>query len=188
MEEKYRLLFFKYLYELLNLDKYEKELEDNKIDYIKNKELMCDEEIICSIVSKYFYLLNEVDLIGLTEEEKNTLNSIDANNLDDTAKSFLEHSYNKVLLNSSSSEDIYYGPFMNQNFKAKNDEIALGIKFDEFGFVNGVLKKIEEIDRNDSIISDLIDRIEKSSNNHKLRIIKYNEIYKKLNEDNAIIM
>ena len=58
MVEKYRLLFFRYLYEKLNLNEVESFLKENKIENIVKEELMCDEEIMCRHYSKYFYLLN----------------------------------------------------------------------------------------------------------------------------------
>ena len=186
LEKKYRLLFFKYLFDLINLSEYEKYLVDNNVEYITNEIIMCDEEIICSKYSKYFYLLNEIDTSRLNSNEIEFLTKITIDNIsDDNVKKFLEDTYKRVLFNDE--KDIYYGPMKNEKFKAKSNEIALGFKFDEFGFSKGVLKEEDEIDEKTELVDKTILEIEDKFKEYSIRIIKYNELYEKLNSDNEVL-
>ena len=185
MNEKYRKLFFKYLFNLLNLKEYEEELIKENIEYIDREDIMCYEEVICSKISKYFYLLNEVNLDVLTEEETKYLNIIHDDIIDDNVISFLKKTYEKVLLNHSLNTKTYYGPFMNPNFEANNDAIAIGIKYNVYGLAKGYKKEIEQMNREDKIVFDIMKRIEDSSK-LKVKVIRYDELYEFLNRNDPL--
>ena len=146
---------------------------------------MCPEEIICSSFSKYFYLLNAVDLTGLSEQEINYLQSVNYDAMDDTLKRFLEQTYQRVLLTSDG--DIYYGPMMDEEFLAQTTNVVLGIKYDEFGFAKGELKDIETVDENLLKVAGIISEIETQFKKYGIKIIKYNELFEYLNHDDITI-
>ncbi len=186
MEEKYRLLYFKYLYAILDLDKYEKELEGNGIDCITDEDLMCDEEIVCHRASRYFYLLNEIDLSQLTKEEQEKLARLNVDQLGEEEIAFLRQTCERALVSSEESENVYYGPFMNPRFKAEKKEIALGMKYDEFGFAKEEIKPIEVVNKQREVVNGIIGRIEDGSTSPRVKVIRYNELYKTLNEQGSL--
>ena len=184
LEEKYRLLFFKYLCILIDINKYEMSLIDNGVEYINDKNIMCREELTCSKYSKYFYLLNKVDITKLNVDELNYLQTYNADeSITEDIIRFLESTYTRVLL--SDVGDIYYGPMMNDDFKAKSTDIVLGIKFDEFGLSRGILKDIDDSEKQSMEVSKIVELIE-NNNNIPIRVIKYNELFERLNDDNTI--
>ena len=187
MEEKYRKLFFKYIYDLLNLQEYEEELVGANIEYIDKENIMCAEEIICSKISKYFYLLNEVDLSSLTDDEKAYLNIIHDDIVDENVIKFLQDTYERVLLNHSPNSKTYYGPLMNPDFEADNDAVAIGIKYNAYGLAKGYKKEIEQIESEDKIVLDIMKRIEESSK-IKIKLIRYDELYEFLNRNDPLSM
>lgn len=146
MKEKYRLLFFKYIYYLCELQKYEKDLISEKIEYIKDKKLMCIEEKECYYVSKYFYLLNSINIDNLNLEEKEFLEKIDSHLIDKSVVNFLEETYSKVLISKNASGKLYYGPFMEQQYEAAADDIVLGLKYDVYGLAKGSEKTVEQVE------------------------------------------
>ena len=186
MKEKYQKLFFKYLFDLLKLNEYEAILINKKIDYIENEIIMCQEEINCKNISKYFYLLNNVNLDALSEEEKNYLNIIHEDLIDDNVISFLNKTYEKVLLIDSNNLMISYGPTMDNNYTAPGDAIVLGIKYDQYGFAKAKVKNAEQVRMEEKVVSDIIKQIETKSP-IKIKIIVYSEIYEKLNRRNRLI-
>ena len=185
LEEKYRLIFFNYLYNLIDLKKYENYLEEHGIEYITNENIMCPEEIVCRKYSKYFYLLNVVDINNLTFREIDILKKINIDDINnDNVKQFLEKTYKRVLFTDEG--EIYYGPMMNDDFKAKSTDIALGIKYDELGFTKGVLKDMDVVDTQSDEVRKIINEIENNCKEYPIRIIQYNEIYEALNGDDFI--
>ena len=188
MQEKYRVLFFKYIYELLELNKYENELIKNNISYIDKENLMDEKEKICLKYSKYFYLLNEINFELLKEEEIEYLENINNEELTNEVISFLKKTYGRVLLYNSPNEKTYYGPFMNPRFEVDSDGIGIGLKFEEFGLVNGPRKNLESLRKDSKIIEKIINEIENKQIGIKFKILKYNEMYEPLNRNTSFKM
>lgn len=179
MEDKYRILFFRYLYDKLDLKDKEDYLEKMNIEYISNEKWMCEEERVCFKYSKYFYLLNKVNILKLNKSEVEFLKKVNVNSeLNDALIKFLEATYKRVLFSDIVNQYIYYGPH-SDSYKAKNNEIVLGIKRDEFGFSFGKIKERSIIEEKNRILDEVVNNIEKTSNMN-VRIIKYNEIYEKM--------
>lgn len=171
----YRLLFFKYLYMKLNLKDIEEYLEFNKINYINDQKLMSDEESLCSCISKYFYLLNDISLDLLTKEEINFLNSINTDIINDEIIDFLEKTYKKVFFNNPKNLDKYYG-IVSEYYHVKGEYIVLGLKFESLGFVSKIIKNRKEIEDINYLIDDVIKKIE-SNKIFKIKVLKYNELF-----------
>lgn len=178
MEEKYRKVFFKYLFKILDLKNIEKYLINNGINYITSENNMCDEEKKCYAYSKYFYLLNEINLLMLNEEEMMYLKVISSDSdLSERTIKFINNTYKKVLFSDSRGKNKYYGA-ISESFMAKDNQIVLGLKRDEMGFAAHKLKKMEEIQHDDIIIDEVVEKIEKNSY-FDIKVIKYNELFEK---------
>ena len=181
MKEKYRTLFFRYIYEKLNLAEIEEELKNNKIECITNESLMCEEEKICSRYSKYFYLLNTVNLMSLTGKELEYLDLIDINCfIDSSVISFLEETALKTLFNSQPIPIKYHN--LNLDYYYSEHYFILGLKYDELGFATGKLKTRREIENNDVLIDELIKKIEGNSK-FKIKIMIFNELFERLSNN-----
>lgn len=179
MEEKYRLLLFKYLYNELNLHIVESLLVKNNIHYITSELQMCREEKICYMCSKYFYLLNKIDVNYLNDLEIEFLNSVnESDSIDDKIINFLNDTIPNVLFKNAEGKDIYYGPH-SKNYLSKDNTIVLGLKYDEFGFAEGKIKKRSEIEKNDIIITNILSFIHNATK-YKIQVILYNELFEKL--------
>ena len=186
MIEKYRLLFFRYLYEKLKLNEIEKKLEDNKIEYITDEKLMCQEEILCKKYSKYFYLLNKIDLSFIKKEEIEYLKLLDQNAvIDNDIINFLERTYVNAFFHNSRKKINYYG-IPNDSYFVDGDCLILGLKYDELGFATGRLKTKKEIEKNDEIINDITKEIE-TNQMFKVKVIRYNELYEIQNIQEPIV-
>lgn len=178
MIEKYRVLFFRYLYQKLKLNEIEDYLINNKINCITNVNNMCEEEKICSKYSKYFYLLNDIELFMLNEDELMYLRRVrEDSELTEKLIEFLNNTYEKVMLSDSRGKNKYYGA-MSDSFMAKDNQIVLGLKRDEMGFSAHKLKTMEEMKHDDIIIKEVIEKIEKNSV-FDIKVIKYNELFEK---------
>lgn len=181
MSESYRVLFFRYLYDKLKLKVIEDYLEKNNIEYINNEKLMSEEEKLCHPYSKYFYLLNEIDLSPLNNEEKDYFNNIKVDNvMDNQLTIFLETTAKRVFFSHLSELNRYYGP-ISDSYYVNGDYIVLGLKYNELGFATGKIKTRGEIEYNMKIINDIIKKIE-NNNVYKIKVIKYNELFEKLNK------
>ncbi len=172
----YRLLYFKYIYDKLNLKEIEEYLINNKINYIIDEKLMSKEELICSKNSKYFYLLNDISFDLLNEKELSYLKNVNVdNNINEEVINFLEQTYKKVFFNNPRNLDKYYG-IVSEFYHINGEYIVLGFKFEELGFVSKIMKKRKEIEEINLIIDDVIKKIE-SNNLLALKVFKYNELF-----------
>ena len=179
MIEKYRVLFFRYLYQELKLNEIEDYLMSNGINYIASENNMCNEEKTCYDYSKYFYLLNDINLLMLNEEEMMYLRVIKSDgDLSERTINFIKNTYKKVLFSNARGRNKYYGA-ISESFMAKDNQIVLGLKRDEMGFAAHKLKKMEEIQHDDIIISQVIKKIEENKYNFDIKVITYNELFEK---------
>lgn len=180
MEEKYKLLLFKYLYQILNLSLYERLLQENNIDYIDKEDIMGETQKLYSCYSKYFYLLNEIELYKLSQDEKIYLMNLDLNDkVDNKVEFFIKNTLSRVLMLNSSNNVTYYGPH-SYRFKARNNQIVLGLKIDEFGFAHEIIKSDDKMLEEQKIIDEIISKIEEAGKHLNIKIIKYNELFEKM--------
>ena len=180
MEEKYKLLLFKFLYNYLGLQDFELLLKNNNIDYIARDDLMSENQKQCYGISKYFYLLNEIETYYLTSDEQKFLMNVDINGeMHDKVEKFIMHTIDRVLSSNDQNDIIYYGPHSDA-FMARSNQIAIGLKVEEFGFVKEKLKELDEINLNDKMVNEIISQIESKGKRWKIKVIKYNELFEKL--------
>ncbi len=178
MEEKYRKVFFRYLFKILDLKNIEDYLISNGINYITSENNMCNEEKSCYAYSKYFYLLNEINLLMLNNEEMMYLRVMKSDDdLNERTINFINNTYKKVVFSDSTGKNKYYGA-ISENFMAKDNQIVLGLKRDEMGFAAHKLKKVKEIQNDNVVIKKIIEKIEKNSC-FDIKVIKYNELFEK---------
>ncbi len=184
MKEKYRIQFFKHLYNLLGLKQYDDSLADSGIEKVQGEQNMCSEEILCNRISQYFYLLNDVDTDSLTPEEISFLERISLDTPESDVQNFLRETYRRVLLSQSEADKIYYGPFGDPEYEADKDAIAIGLKYDHFGLSTGVDKDMDRIDREEEIVSGIVNQIQ-SNSALKIKVIVYDEMHEGLMRDNT---
>lgn len=134
MEEKYKYVFFKYIYDKLNLEYYEKDLQKYDINPIEQ-----DIEGLYKDISRYFSLLNNVNDKNLTEEQRKKYNyyfslpieKILDKSLENEINVFLEETYEKMLFPDIKEDHYYYGP-LNNKYLVPKDSVALGFNYCEF--------------------------------------------------------
>ena len=178
MENKYRRLFFKYFYDSLQLNKVEELFKKQGIKKIINDKLNN-----CFGISDYFYLLNEVNLNNLTEDEYKYLDNIDINNCDlNDLISYLIATYKKVLFPKTSDDYVYYGP-MTYDYMAPSDAIVIGVRYDKYGFDSGDRLTLEQVDSNEEVLCDILNGVqEENYDKIKVAFIRYHEFYGKVPE------
>ena len=184
MKEKYRIQFFKYLYDSLGLKQYDDLLVGNGVEAVEGEQNMCSEEMLCKGISPYFYLLNDVDIACLTPEETSYLEGITFDTPASDVQKFLEETYRRVLLNHGESEKVYYGPLENPDYEADKDAIAIGVKYDHFGLSTGKEKDMDQVEREEEIVNGIVRQIQ-SNPNFKTKIIVYDELHEKLKENDV---
>ena len=178
MTDKYRIIFFRYLYKKLDMEEIEEYLISNNVGYISDEKLMCYEEKICHRYAKYFYLLNDIDLSMLKEDELAVLRKIKEDDMiDNKIIDYLEKTYQKVFFSDSRGLNKYYGA-ISPLYMAKDNQIVLGFKRDEMGFANHKLKKRNEMEHDDIVINEVIKRIHNTLN-MDVKVIIYNELFEK---------
>ena len=136
----YRKLFTEYMIEILNLKKYDEKIEKSKNEFIKTeKEKMDIYQYFSEKELKYFYIRNNIYIEKLSEEEKRYIEEkikIKDYKLSEEEKEFIKKTYKKVIFEdvfkNSKKSIILYGPNTSR-FLAKNDEIIIGYRYDEFG-------------------------------------------------------
>ena len=183
MKEKYRVIFFRYLYQKLKLEEIEKKLVDNNIGFVTSESQMCDEEKTCYKYSKYFYLLNDIKVSKLNNTEKHFLELIhDDTSLNERIENFLESTYQNILFDNIIGKDKYYGPPID-TYMAKTNQIVIGFKRDEMGFAAHKLKTRKQIEDDDKIIKEIIEELEKNKQ-FNIKIITFNELFEKHRKEN----
>ena len=183
MKEKYKYMFMKYLYNKLGL----KQLEDNLINSgIKMQELDSKE------ISRFFKILNNVDegiLTGELLEKYNYYFSLEFNTLcipeiEKEVFKFINETYKLLLFTKTDAKYLYYGP-LNYKYMAPSDAIVLGFYYKEFDIDVGdeEFRKIHF--KNEVLVANNLNYVQNvlgPENNMKIAVIKYNEIYDKLDE------
>lgn len=140
----YRKLFTEYIIQKLDLQKYEKEIEESGLNFLANKtEDMDIYQYFSSEILKYVYIRNNIYIEKLNDEEKAFLQKkIEENKqeLDKEAEQFIEKTYQKLIFEDITKDNklyiIQYGPD-SRNFFAQNNSVVIGIRYDEFEY-NGL--------------------------------------------------
>lgn len=146
----YKYLFLKKLYDDLQLNLVEKNIVDKNI-----KPLNVISTDGYTIFSRYFFLLNDVNIDNLTDEQLQKFYlyfSKDVNTLtnDDLDKitAFIDSTYESLLFPKSDEKYVYYGP-INDDYLCPTDSIVLGLYYDVFfGDAIEVENKLSDIINN----------------------------------------
>lgn len=132
--DNYKYMFLKYIYEKLKLKEIEKQLIYENINSLN---VMADDKY--DIISKYFFLLNRIDIKNLSNEQlekfhKYFSKDIRKFNEEETKEviQFINETYPLMLFPDTTSKCVYYGP-IDDNYICPRDAIALGLYYDAFG-------------------------------------------------------
>lgn len=131
--DNYKYLFFKKLYEELDLKSIEANLEKENI-----KSLNVVDSEYYKIISKYFFILNDVNINFLTQEDLQTFNlyfskdiySLKEEELNEIYQ-FIEKTYSMVLFPNIDSKFVYYGP-ITDDYICPKDSVVIGLFYDIF--------------------------------------------------------
>ena len=189
MKDKYRIQFFKNLYDSLELGKYEEALKSGGVQPVSEAaqaKAMSSEEIMCRQISKYFYLLNDVNIEALTPEELKYLEGINSETPASEVASFLKDTYGRVLFSQDDSDKVYYGPLKDPGYEADKDDIAIGLKYDCFGLSYETIRSEDEIKAAEETAKNIAKQIQENSP-IKIRVITYNELFEMISKENELI-
>lgn len=169
MEEKLKIILFKIIYNKLNLDKIEKTFLSNGVKY-KNISNPNNDEII----SKYFFLANELHLENLNsiqiDKLKYYVENSDLKNISMDFHSFLNEILLDLLLPKTNKK---YIKFDEEDFskEAPSDAIILKFHYIEFDYDEKDYNKVQDIVvDNLNYIQDYGEKI-----GLKVAVIRYNE-------------
>lgn len=156
MNEKYEQMTLKFLYEILNLDMYEKKLIDGGV-----KSLVSDER------NGYFSLLSSGNTDLFTDDEIEKLEAFEGMDIDEIFNDkvfkekcidFLRATYEKYYFQNVKGEYNCYGSY-DYDHIAPDDAFVLGLNY--FKFIdNGIADYDKEIERQDGIVCDVINDIQ----------------------------
>ena len=131
--DNYKYLFFKEIYENLNL----KSIEE-KLCYEKIKSLNVQPNGYYQIISPYFFLLNEVNIENLTTDQLQKFHKYFSKNINllseeelKEIKNFINETYHLVLFPNVKDAYVYYGP-ISDDYVCPKDAIAIGLYYDAF--------------------------------------------------------
>lgn len=178
----YKYLFFKRIYNELNLKSIEDKMLEEKI-----KPLSVIEESDYEIISNYFFLLNEPNLQSLNPIQLEKFHNLFSKKISDlsqaelkSALDFINNTYDLMLFPNSDTNYVYYGPISN-NYICPRDAIAIGLYYDAFAECNDfeVRNKLARVVN--YIQFDLAKKI-----NKKIAIILFNQITLENRYDNFV--
>jgi len=172
-ENKYKQIFFKFIYWYLQLDKIEENFRKNGVINLDVSGKDMDNG------SMFFSLLNEIDISKLTEEEREYLDKININDLTDDTIKFINNTYKRVLLNDDNTF-IYYGP-MSDYYRVPSDCVSLGFYYDRYGLACGNRLNLEQIRNNEKLIFKTFNYLQFDANSKiKVAFVLYDELYNKI--------
>lgn len=185
MEDRYKYEFLKFLYKKLNLSEIEEELGNKKIHCIDD-----DIEGLYPDLSKYFSLVNNVDIDRLPKEMKDkyeyyfSLSSqeIIKKGLQNEVNNFLEDSYKLILFPNIKESFCFYGP-INYKYVAPRDCIVLGFNYYEFDVPTEDFDELHS--KKEKYVCDLLNYIQEKiapQAGYNVAVLKYNEFSKKKNK------
>lgn len=170
--ENYKYMFFKGLYETLNLKDLEQKLENEEIKPLK---IVSNEGY--EIISHYFFLLNDININALTTtqlQEFNRYFSKEIHSLSEQEvkeiQKFINDTYSLLLFPSGDSKYVYYGP-INDDYICPRDAIAIGLYYDTFGDYDTFEVENKLSDIINYIQFDLSKKI-----NKKIAVIPFNQL------------
>ncbi len=128
--DNYKYLLFKGLYNYLNLNEIENKISNN----IKPLNVVSNEDY--DIISKYFFLKNNVNVDKLNKEENEFFNYYFKKDIKECSDSelramndFIKNTYKRTIFPDVSDDYVYYGP-INDEYLCPKDSIVIGIYYD----------------------------------------------------------
>lgn len=182
MKERYKYEFLNFLFKKLRLDVIENELKKNGISCID-----ADISGLYPDLSKYFSLVNNVDISRLSDDMKDKYKyyfslshqEIIDKGLQEEVNKFLEDSYKLILFPNIKENFFFYGP-INYNYVAPRDSIVLGFNYCEFNIPE---ENFDELHfKQESYVCNLLNFIQEKlapQVGYNVAVLKYNEISKK---------
>lgn len=168
----YKYMFFKKLYDSLNLKEMEQRLENENI---RSLNVISSDKY--EPISNYFFLLNEVNIERLSQEQLQDFHlyfSKDINMLtkeeEKKINGFIDETYSIVLFPDVDSKYVYYGP-INDNYISPKDAITIGLYYNVFGDYDDFEVENKLADIINYIQFDLAKKI-----NKKVSVIPFNQI------------
>ena len=184
--KNYKLLLDKYLVKKLNLDKYDKMIDESGLKFIpiKNEDMDYYQYISCMNL-KYIYLRNNLYVEKLSKENIDkiiNLNDNDLNNPNGDINKIIEDTFLDII-NVNNELNVVamsrYGPD-NDNYWFPSNELVIGIRFDDFAD-NGLGECKEWEDNNNKqilFVNTLINEISTNATNifgNKVNVVWYND-------------
>lgn len=176
MNDKYKYMFMKYLYNKIGLKEVENRLLSSGIKTL---------DFGSYDISKYFTLVNRVNYMALTGNLKEkydyyfslSIEELCSSSMQDELNKFFDETYKILLFPNVDDKYVYYGP-INYNYMVPRDSIVLGFYHNEFDLDGDNFD--EEHFMNEQLICDNLNFIQYELGpkiNMKIAVIKYNEYY-----------
>lgn len=180
MDENYKFMFMKYIYDKLNLKQVEAYLEEQGVNFI-------DEDIngLYKNISKYFSLVNSVDESKLSKDLSEKYNYYFSQAIENLLEKelevfdFLEKTYKTLLFPNIEDNICFYGP-LNYKYAAPRDSIVLGFNYYEFDIPE--LNFDELYYKKQVVVCNVINHIQQELAKQagvNVAVLKYNEFSKK---------
>lgn len=129
----YKYLFFKKVYYDLQLNLVEKSIEDKSI---KSLNVISNDGY--TIFSHYFFLLNNVNIDNLTDEQLKEFHLYFSKDIDtitddeiNKINAFIDNTYKLLLFPKGDEKYVYYGPISDDHM-CPRDSIVFGLYYDAF--------------------------------------------------------
>ena len=170
--DNYKYLFLKDIYSALNLYSVEQQL---LADRVKPLNIVNNENY--ALISKYFFLLNNVNITNLSSDQlekfhfyfSRDINKLSAQELIN-AKKFIDETYDIILFPKTEDKCVYYGP-ISDNYICPRDAIVFGLYYDAFGEYKDFELNNKLADIINYIQFDLAKKI-----NKKVAVIPFNQL------------
>lgn len=177
MNFKYEYVFFKYLYEKLNLKKLEEQLTNNGIKPY-------DENNISKRISKYFSLVSTGTSDNFSKENIERFNYYFSKDISELLTEplysavidFILKTYQNYFYSDATERYKYYGP-TSFEYMAPTDSIVLGLNYIKYDLPEEQYN--QELARQDRAIVDVLNYIQtdlSKVSSIKLSAIAYNEV------------
>ena len=167
--KKYKILLDKYLVNKLELNIYDKAIDDSKLSFVPViSEKMDYYQYISSMGLKYFYLRNNIYVEKLSQENIDKILKLSDDELKNPSEEIIkliEDTYSDIIDVKNEKDVTYmvcYGPDSDR-FWFESDELVIGFRFDDFAdnglgeddeweenrdnqitYVNGIMNQITE--------------------------------------------
>ena len=180
MNYKYEYIFFKEIYDRLNL----KELDDR----LTNEGIKpFDKEHVDQRISKYFAFMNEGTASHFSKEDSEKfheyfsreLSELEREPLYSEVRDFVLRTYENYFFSDKKDDYIYYGP-VSFDYMAPSDAITLGINYVKFDIKAASDMEYErELQRRDGVVVDMMNYIQTElarKMGMKLAALAYDEV------------